>query len=174
MSPEQVRNICREMFPIPRANQNTGNSEELRFVSKLCFGDSECWYWRGFINRHSYGIFSKEKAHRASWRIFCGPIPDGISVLHKCDIRFCVNPNHLFLGTQLDNMRDCATKGRIKNVPMWGEENPMAKLTQEDVFKMRKIRDEGGHSYRRIADQFNVSSMTAYRAIKKQSWSKDD
>lgn len=76
-----------------------------------------CWEWVGFVSPNGYGVFTfrgvRERAHRASWRIHFGGIPDGMYVCHKCDNRKCVNPQHLFIGSQSDNMVDAFQKGRI-------------------------------------------------------------
>ncbi len=81
-----------------------------------------CWEWRSGIRGNGYGAFFTHLieegrkchgAHRFSWELECGPIPKGLWVLHKCDNRICVNPEHLFLGDRTDNMRDAAKKGRI-------------------------------------------------------------
>lgn len=85
-----------------------------------------CWKWIGTVNKQTgYGqIYHAESpshyttAHRLGWILNRGPIPKGIFVCHKCDVRDCVNPNHLFLGTHTDNMRDCARKGRVVNQSM--------------------------------------------------------
>ncbi len=84
--------------------------------------DSGCWEWRSNIAGNGYGQFfthlieegrKSHRAHRYSWMLANGSIPDGLWVLHKCDNRICVNPNHLFLGDRTDNMRDAANKKRI-------------------------------------------------------------
>jgi hypothetical protein len=87
-----------------------------RFWAKVQRGEG-CWEWQGANNGKGYGCFGKEGsrpyyAHRFSWELHAGPIPDGLFVLHRCDNRRCVNPEHLFLGTQGDNMRDMIAKGR--------------------------------------------------------------
>lgn len=76
-----------------------------------------CWLWLGGTQAAGYGFFKHAgdtTAHRSSWILYRGPIPEGLHVLHKCDVRQCVNPDHLFLGTQVDNMKDMAAKGRAQ------------------------------------------------------------
>lgn len=90
-----------------------------RFMAKVSpEPNTGCWLWTAASTGHGYGLislsFSKnDLAHRTSWRLFHGPIPDGLWVLHKCDVPSCVNPAHLFLGTQTDNMIDASEKKRI-------------------------------------------------------------
>lgn len=78
--------------------------------------ETGCWNWKTYIGKNGYGQFilnpKKVSAHRASWIIHKGEIPQGLFILHKCDNKKCVNPNHLFLGTQLENIRDAYSKGR--------------------------------------------------------------
>lgn len=79
--------------------------------------ESGCWIWTGHIRTNGYGAMSiKSKlqyAHRISWELHNGPIPEGLFVLHKCDNPPCVNPDHLFIGTQKDNLQDAFKKGRL-------------------------------------------------------------
>jgi hypothetical protein len=101
--------------------------------------NSGCWIWTDYTTPDGYGNFAQKvgdrhlqrNAHRVSWELHCGPIPDGVSVLHRCDMRPCVNPDHLFLGTQLDNMRDCARKGRYAHQK--DHFRPAARLSPDDI-----------------------------------------
>ena len=112
-----------------------------------------CWIWMGSITTRGYGqILSNNKtfyAHRASYMAFKGEIPEGQYVCHKCDTVSCVNPEHLFLGTQKQNLQDMARKGRSTI----GERNPQAKLTVEQVLQIREMQG----SHQEIADLMNIS-----------------
>lgn len=150
------------------------SADKDRFLRKVKQGEG-CWLFTASLNRLGYGQFGisgkVHKAHRVAWRIFQGEIPAGMSVLHKCDVRNCVNPDHLFLGTQLDNMRDCKAKGRlVLPAPRHGEQNHMSKLTQEQVTEMREHKKKTGHGCKLIAKTYGVSAMTVYRAVTGQSW----
>ena len=90
-----------------------------RLLSKVKVDDKGCWLWTGSKNSKGYGqIFLNKKlikAHRLSYEVFKEPIPDGFHVCHSCDISNCINPDHLWVGTHTDNMRDMSSKGRGNN-----------------------------------------------------------
>ena len=126
--------------------------------------NGDCWEWKGAKNETGYGIFGIEKkrlikSHRFSFQLYNGDIPKsddyhGICVLHKCDNPGCVNPAHLFLGTQIDNIKDMTSKGRRKHAV--GEKASSAKLTEA---KVRAIRaDKRG--YRKLAKEYGVARQT--------------
>lgn len=105
MTPRRIKQLSRSI-PLP-----------VRFGLQIDRDASGCWLWKGSRNGRGYGEIyvhgKKEMAHRASWLIHRGVIPDGLYVLHRCDCPPCVNPAHLFLGTNSDNMLDAAARGRL-------------------------------------------------------------
>lgn len=115
---------------------------------------SGCWTWQAGRTRQGYGTFSVEQrpysAHRYAWELVHGPIPDGLYVLHHCDNPPCVRPDHLFLGTHADNMRDMSEKGRGRTNERW-------KITDSDIGRMREMRSRG-ETCTQIARTFAVST----------------
>ena len=117
-----------------------------------------CWLWTAAKAR-GYGLFrcgpgSMRRTHRFSWEIAHGPIPKGLCVCHRCDVPACVRPGHLFLGTQLENVRDRDTKGR--NNQGSGEKNGRAKLSSKQVSMIRKSTK----TQRDLASEFGVCKST--------------
>jgi hypothetical protein len=143
-----------------------------RFWSKVQKTDG-CWQWTAYIDALGYGRMSFKgehwKVHRFSWFLAHGRIPRSLDVLHTCDNRSCVNPNHLFLGTQQDNIQDMIKKGRNKNpIPRYGEKNNQARLTVKQVKEIRE-RYKYGNGYV-LAREFGVSRMTITRTVQRQCW----
>lgn len=130
----------------------------------------DCWIWMGCRNgttqQHGYGRFNIGghifHAHRVAWEFTNGPVTDGMRVLHKCDNPPCVNPAHLFLGTQTDNMQDCATKDRTTR----GSRNIHAKLTSDDVMAIR--RDSRPQT--EIAVSYNVHPSLICKIRRRKCW----
>ena len=152
----------------PRRNM----SVEERFWSYVSKGAADmCWLWTRPGNKDGYGkfqILDKTKiAHRVSWELTNGPIPDGLQVLHKCDVPACVNPAHLWLGTQLDNMRDKHTKGRA--VYARGEQSGTARLTEQNVYEVFSLR-RAGWKQKQIADLYGVKQQCISRILSKKRW----
>jgi hypothetical protein len=144
-----------------------------RFLEKVDKGDG-CWIWNAARSKAGYGKFVVTKsigpvgAHRVSYQLFVGEIPARLQVLHRCDNPPCVNPAHLFIGTQADNMRDCHGKGRWKYTPreQRGEKNPNAVLTDEQVTSM--LNDlKSGEGPVSVARKYGIHYKTLW-AIRKR------
>lgn len=139
--------------------------------------NSGCWLWEACASDGGYGHIRHKgrmiKAHRASWMLYRGSIPDGqgyhgICVLHRCDVTFCVNPDHLFLGTNRDNVLDKYAKGR--GVNLRGSAHGMAKLFESDVLLIRE-RLKGGESGAAIARDYGVKKHAIYSIKTGKNWS---
>jgi len=148
-------------------------------------GPDECWLWTGArtgtagsADRYGYlgaipassngPAVPAKRAHVASWEIRHGqPVPSGMTVCHTCDVPLCVNPDHLFAGTQGDNNRDRAAKGREAN--RHGSRNPNSKLTPEQVAEIRQRYSEG-ESQGVLAREFGVIQPHVSRIVRGESW----
>jgi predicted XRE-type DNA-binding protein len=137
-------------------------------------GPEACWRWTGHISENGYGIASINgkgyKAHRVSYFVEHGQIEDDRFVLHRCDVRCCVNPAHLFLGTPKDNSQDAVRKGR--NTKLYGEQNGKARLTRAAVLAIRRICKRGGVYQKTVAKQFGVSEATVSYVVNGGRWGK--
>ena len=157
-------------------------------VPAACTALGSCWLWTGTTKPDGYGKISGDRrgrqrtlrAHRVSWELHRGPIPDDAYVLHRCDDPRCVNPAHLFLGSPADNARDMVAKGRSlrgdrcparahpERLPH-GERHKWAKLTAAVVLAARDLRRRG-HSYRAIADELGLRYGTVYQVVTGRKW----
>lgn len=141
-------------------------------------GPDECWPWLAPVNNNGYGYFWDRQAkrvvlaHRRAWEMVNGEIPAGASILHSCDNPPCCNPAHLRAGTAKDNARDVIERGRdgawarSKNV---GQSHGMAKLTWDDVDRIRTMRNEGA-IYQDIAAAFGISFQQAQKICTYKTW----
>ena len=130
-----------------------------------------CWVWTASKNREGYGHFRLGEhmrlAHRVSWFLLRGPIPDGMNVLHKCDNPSCVRLSHLFLGRHIDNMTDMKTKGRARGHR--GDSNGRSKLCDQDIRRILQLKNAGRTNVE-IAKMFKVANQLISRICLKQCW----
>jgi HNH endonuclease len=147
---------------------------EVRFWPKVSpEPNTGCWLWAGAVNSAGYGKIGlpgdkTEDAHRVSWRLTRGD-PGAMSVLHKCDVPACVNPAHLFLGTQADNMQDMIAKGRRTRSGCKGEDQPNAKLTESSVRSIR-ARYLAGEPAKKLAAEFGIVPDYVSQLARRKAW----
>ena len=149
-------------------------SVESRFWSKVNRkNDDSCWEWLSPFDKKGYGQFSIGKktfrAHRISWVYTFGPIQEGLFVCHKCDNPRCVNPNHLFLGSHIDNVRDMDRKGRRKNAPSYLDKHGNAKLTNCQVMRIKEFISVGIQQ-NKLAKFYKVSTGCINHIAKERQW----
>lgn len=144
-----------------------------RFWARVIKGDDgACWRWNAPRHNFGYGTLSKDRtlvsAHRFSWELHFGQIPQGMLVCHGCDNPECTNPEHLFLGTHKDNVQDMIQKRR--NVTTPGEKNGTSKLTESDVREIRDMVARGATNTDALADAFSVSRTCINHVIRRSTW----
>ena len=135
-------------------------------------GKDECWEWRGGRQAFGHGRLRvcgrRWLAHRFSYTISFGPIPHGLFVLHKCDNPPCVNPNHLYVGTQNDNVQDRVDRDRSA----FGEDSGKTCLTNEQVFDIQRLYNTGNYTQRDLAARYGVSISCVGNIIDGKRWVK--
>jgi hypothetical protein len=140
---------------------------KIRFWEKVKKdGPEDCWIWLSVINHEGYGrlwfLGRFNQAHRLSWEFTNGPIPEGRFVCHKCDNPTCVNPAHLFLGTNEENMMDCFQKGR--------RSKSGARLKPPEVEEIRRRYSNKEASSHKMAKEYGVSKTQILRIVKNRCW----
>ena len=139
-----------------------------KYVDKK--SNDKCWNWTGCCDKDGYGHIGVNgkliRSHRFSWILKNGTVPDEIYVLHKCDNPKCVNPSHLFLGTQQDNIKDKIYKNRQAK----GEKNGSSKLTVNQVKQIRHLCREGQLTQVKIGKIFHINQTTVSRICTIKNW----
>lgn len=162
--PRALRRTCAKPLCVNPSHREVLTTEA-RFWH-LVKKTENCWVWDGEAITGGYGRFSLDGrrclAHRYSWELANGPIPQGLDVLHRCDNPPCVNPAHLFLGLDADNAADMVSKGRS----LRGERAPRAKLTSMDVVAIRQSTLDA----RLLAQHYGVTRATIYLIRRRGSW----
>ena len=144
-----------------------------RFRDKVCFDTtSGCWLWLGAKDRGGYGRFlydgKNRHAHRVIWILIFGSDPYDAVIMHDCDNRACVNPSHLRLGTQADNIQDRVHKKRCFKPN--GQLNSQAKLTEQQVRAIREEFANTGCSKAFLARKYNMSNSAVGRIVNNETW----
>lgn len=147
-------------------------SPESRFWSRVLQTD-RCWFWTGQRDSDGYGVMTingrPAKAHRFSWTLHCGPIPEGMCVLHNCpggDNRACVNPLHLWLGSPIENAADRDLKG----MTLQGAAHRRAKLSEADVLEIRSLFETGRYTKVELGRQFGVTDSQIRNIVQRRLW----
>lgn len=172
--PNQARGLCSMHY---QRAKKCGLPPRPTLIGRFILGlasplPDACLHWKKARMPNGYGVFFVEGpldrwlAHRYAWTLCYGPIPEGMQVLHRCDRRDCVNPWHLFLGTQADNMADMHAKKR----GTYGERVHNAKLTPELVRAIREMYAMGDISYEALGRQFGVSGSVIHDVIRRITW----
>lgn len=133
--------------------------------------DTPCWVWIGSRSKQGYGNFGvnggSTKAHRFSYQLHYGEIPEGNDICHRCDNEPCIRPDHLFAGTARDNILDMEAKGRAYHPR--GSNSGQAKLNEEIVIEIRNLSSQG-MSYSQLVRRFKIGKTTVAHIVKRDNW----
>lgn len=161
-----------EQSNIPRRGGKKAGNAEGRLWARVRKTD-HCWEWIGGKTDRGYGHLRRDGirilAHRFSWELVHGPIPDDLCVLHRCDNPSCVRPDHLFLGTRLDNMADMVKKGR--HVTATPGKSYACKLTIAQVIEIRKLSADGVRTVA-LTRIYGVDRATVWKIVTRRTWKK--
>ena len=153
-----------------RFNQHTPAIERF-WYNTMPEPNTGCWIWTGKLDTGGYGRISPlGRSHRASFILFKGPIINGMHVLHSCDNTWCVNPDHLRLGSHHDNMRDKAIRGRAKAPIQYSEDIWSAKLNEKQAAQIKALYILFNVKQKDIAESYGVSVSTVSMIVNGKTW----
>lgn len=155
-------------------------SDKCRFEAKIDKQENGCWIWKSSKGNSGYGKFhirgKPMLTHRYSYELYKGSIPKGMCICHSCDNKLCVNPDHLWIGTQKDNAQDAKKKGLLPNLKglkkpqsFIGQNHHSSKLKNEDVFRIRQLYREGTSGYR-LHKIYNVTKKCISDILNNKTW----
>ena len=134
----------------------------------------DCWEWIGSKRPLGYGVIHTGgkfiSAHRLSWKLYFGEIPKGMYICHHCDNRACIRPDHLFLGTQKDNVYDAIKKHRMNPVGKKGHKSWNRNFTPEEAKKIREEYKTSGLGYKKLGKKYGVANTVIRNVIKELNW----
>lgn len=173
MQKERSKKEC----PICKVEHNENCMEcstKCKILNRFTIVD-QCWEWQGKINESGYGILNVREsgkkidilAHRESYKIHKGEIPCGLCVLHKCDNTACINPEHLWVGTQKENAQDCVKKGRFFNGH--ARSKASGKIKEEQVVEMRELY-KNGISRKELQEKYKLSQSQVSGILTYKFW----
>lgn len=169
---EIARRVLTNVKVITMATSDYTSKDKKRFWSKveISIKNNQCWEWQAGHNSDGYGRFwcnnKTRQAHCIAWELFNHKSSNGLCVLHSCDNPNCVNPEHLSLGTNLDNSRDMVEKGRQSK----GEKNGNCKLTGKEVSEIRKRYANEFVTLAALGREYNVSYVQIAYIVKHKGW----
>ncbi len=178
MYPHSNTSATHHRYPNQVCKRGGGNTRvplETRFW-QFVQKSTDCWLWTGKLSKSGYGRIVSGgsvtkgaktlRAHRVSWELAFGSIPDGLQVLHHCDNPRCVRPDHLFLGSHIDNMVDRNAKGHYPR----GVRHPNAKLTDDAIREIRRLYAAGGFRQQDLADRYGVNQTLIGFIVRRIYW----
>lgn len=165
--------ICKNSF---LSNGNKSACSNICNIKlKTIIDENNCWIWKGTKDISGYGEIidfenrKKKKSHRFTYELFKGEIPKDKFVLHKCDVRSCCNPDHLWIGNQSDNIKDATEKNRMKNQFQSQEGHWNHKLKTEEVREIKRLNQEGMKA-KKLSEKFSVHVETIRDILKGRTW----
>lgn len=146
-----------------------------RIVSSMAIDNNGCWIWNKTVSNNGYGTFAfgggkNARAHRISYIAFRGEVPPGMDVCHKCDVRRCVNPDHLFVGTRSENLLDASAKGRLpRTKTVRGSTHPSSKLTESLVGEIL-LALRSGEARASLSRRYAISQRVVLLISRGEAW----